>query len=155
MDFNKELVIKYFKIFTIYIFSTLYIIIGLKHFIDPSFFMSIMPPFIPFHKALVFVSGFFEVLFGILLLFQKTRIYAAYGLICLLILVFPANVYLYLDTLPREILGVTQMQALIRMPFQIPLILIAYWHSLKDCSIYFSYACIFLSIPTIVYFISL
>ena len=135
--------------------SVLYVIIGVKHFIDPDFFMAIMPPFIPLHKECVFISGFFEILFGIFMLFNKTRSIGAWGIIILLISVFPANIYLYTSELAQETLNISKLQALIRMPFQIPLIIIAYWHSMHNDNNRFSYICLILFVPTILYFISL
>ena len=152
---KSNFVIFYFKLFTIYILSILYIVIGVKHFLDPVFFMSIMPPMIPLHRELVYLSGFFEIILGCMLLFPKTRLYASYALILLLIFVFPANIYLYLSETPREILGVSKHQALIRMPFQLPLIIIAYWHSLINSSNKFDLIAIFLFFPTIIYFLTL
>ncbi len=155
MKITQETIIKHSKSITVYILSILYIIIGVKHFLNPDFFIAIMPPFIPFHKACVFISGFFEILFGILILFKNTRHIGAWGIITLLIIVFPANIYLYLSEIPREALNISKTQALIRMPFQIPLIIIAYWHSIEKEKILFSYICLILFIPTIVYFINL
>ena len=117
--------------------------------------MTIIPPCIPWHKELVFISGFLEIIFGFMLLFSKTRLSASYGLILLLIFVFPANFYLYFSDIPRDILGISKQQALIRIPFQIPLILLAYWHGQVESKIWFSYFCIALFIPTIIYFLSL
>ena len=68
-------------------------------------------------KEAVFISGFFEILLGILLLFHKTRKIAAWGIIMLLIAVFPANIYLYVSEIPRDILNISKIDALIRMPF--------------------------------------
>ena len=155
MKLTQEILIKYSKITTIYTLSILYIIIGVKHFLNPDFFIAIMPPFVPFHKACVFISGFFEIIFGILILFKETRKAGAWGIIILLILVFPANIYLYTSEIPREVLNISKTQALIRMPFQIPLIIIAYWHSTEQEYRLFSYICITLFIPTILYFINL
>tara|TARA_B100001142_G_C14332069_1_gene654495 strand:- start:533 stop:943 length:411 start_codon:yes stop_codon:yes gene_type:complete len=135
--------------------SVMYIIIGIKHFTDLNFFMAIMPPYIPFHKELIYISGFFEVLFGLLLLFNKTRKIASWGIIILLICVFPANIYLYCSDEAREILKITKDQALIRMPFQIPLILIAYWHSSNNDNYKLTLLNIAIFIPTIIYFITL
>ena len=135
--------------------SIMYIIIGIKHFTDLNFFMAIMPPHIPFHKELIYISGFFEVLFGLLLLFHKTRKIASWGIIILLICVFPANIYLYFSDEAREILKITKEQALIRMPFQIPLILIAYWHSTNNNNDKLALLNIVIFIPTIIYFINL
>ena len=133
----------------------MYIIIGIKHFTNLKFFMAIMPPYIPFHEELIYISGFFEVLFGLLLLFNKTRKIASWGIIILLICVFPANIYLYYSEEAREILKITKDQALIRMPFQIPLILIAYWHSSNNDNDKLTLLNIAIFIPTIIYFITL
>ena len=135
--------------------SFLYIIVGIKHFVDVEYFVSIVPNYISWKKEAVFISGFFEILLGILLLFHKTRKLAAWGIIMLLIAVFPANIYLYVSEIAREILNISKIDALIRIPFQIPLIIISYWHSKKINSKIFSKTCIILFIPTIIYFISL
>ena len=135
--------------------SLLYIIIGVKHFIDPEFFIAIVPPNIPFKKEVVLISGLIEILLGILLLFNQTRKFASWGIILLLISVFPANIYLYISEHPREILGITKNQALFRMPFQIPLIIISYWHTKESQSKMLSIICTILFIPTILYFITI
>ena len=109
--------------------SLLYVIIGVKHFIDPEFFITIVPPIIEFNKEAVYLSGLLEIIFGAFLLFNKTRKIGALGIICLLFMVFPANIYLYESEIAQQSLKISKNQALIRMPFQIPLILIAYWHS--------------------------
>ena len=135
--------------------SFLYIIVGIKHFVDVEYFVSIVPNYISWKKEAVFISGFFEILLGILLLFHKTRKLAAWGIIMLLIAVFPANIYLYVSEIAREISNISKIEALIRIPFQIPLIIISYWLSKKISSKIFSKICIVLFIPTIIYFISL
>tara|TARA_B100000963_G_C22090093_1_gene436090 strand:- start:8 stop:487 length:480 start_codon:yes stop_codon:yes gene_type:complete len=117
------------KRITIFIMSALYIIIGVKHFLNPDFFVAIVPPFITWEKEAVLLSGLFEIILGVLLLFGKTRRLASWCIIMLLIAVFPANIYLYISEVPRETLNITQSQALFRMPFQITLIIIAIWHS--------------------------
>ena len=61
--------------------------------------------------------------------FKFTRKIASWGIILLLLAVFPANIYLYTSDFARESLSISKTQALIRMPFQIPLIVIAYWYS--------------------------
>ena len=66
----------------------MYIYIGFKHFTDLDFFIPIMPDYLPFHRELIYISGFFEIFFGVLLMSPKYRFYAAWGLIFLLISVF-------------------------------------------------------------------
>tara|TARA_B100001758_G_scaffold208628_1_gene190369 strand:+ start:4180 stop:4590 length:411 start_codon:yes stop_codon:yes gene_type:complete len=135
--------------------SLLYVIVGLKHFINPNFFIAIVPPIINCKKEVVFLSGFIEIILGILLLFIKTRKLASWGIILLLIAVFPANIYLYVSKIPREVLNISKTQALLRIPFQIPLLIIAYWHSKEIHSKQLSIICIGLFIPTIIYFINI
>jgi len=74
--------------------SLFYIFGGIKHFTNVGWYMKIMPPYIPYHKELVYLSGAFEIILGIMLLFEQTRFLSGWGLILLLIAVFPANIYL-------------------------------------------------------------
>jgi len=145
----------YFKKLTIYTFSLFYLVVGIKHFTDVNFFVSIMPTYIPFHEFFVYFSGFFEILFGFLLLFKRTRKFAGIGLIYLLVFVFPANVHLYLSEVAQKALSITQNDALIRLPFQLPLMIIAFWHSEENSTKFFDIFCSFIFIPTILYFFSL
>ena len=129
--------------------------VGVKHFTNTDFFVTIVPPIINWKEEAVLVSGFIEVLLGILLLFNHTRKLAAWGIILLLIAVLPANIYLYISEIPREILSISKSQALFRIPFQIPLIIISYWHSKEIHSKQLSIICSGLFIPTIIYFITI
>lgn len=146
---------KIIKELTILLISILYITVGLNHFIKPNFFLEIVPPIIPFKLEVVFISGFFEIILGILILFKKTRKLASLLIIVLLVSVFPANIYLYISETPRLSLNITKSQALFRMPFQLSLIIISYWHSRDNNSKTFSIISIILFIPTIIYFITL
>tara|TARA_B100000965_G_scaffold310411_1_gene269762 strand:- start:38 stop:457 length:420 start_codon:yes stop_codon:yes gene_type:complete len=133
--------------------SVFYIGVGFAHFISPEKFLLIMPPYLPFHLELIYVSGFVEILLGVLLLIKRFRFFAGFGLIVLLIFVFPANIYLYTSDIARDAYGqISKLDALIRMFFQLPLIMIAYWHSQKNTSKRISYLYTFLSIITILYF---
>ena len=90
--------------------------------------MSIMPPYFPFQLEAIYISGFFEVTLGVGLL-TKYRKYSAWGLIILLLAVFPANIYL-IDSQEAQIaLGITRQIAIIRAPFQLLFLGLAYWHS--------------------------
>lgn len=120
---------RYFKLITIYIMSIAYAYVGVRHFIDPDFFLAIMPNYLTFHLEFVYLSGIAEVVLGLMLLSKKTRKTGSIGLIILLILVFPANIHLVQSELSQSILGVTKSQSIYRLPFQGLFILIAYWHS--------------------------
>ena len=115
------------KSFLIIISSIFYVIVGIKHFIEPEYFLSIVPPYLPYHLELVYISGLFEILFGLLILFPKYRYYGAIGLILLLIAVFPANIYLAQSKEAQEAIGATQEIATWRLPIQGALIWIAYF----------------------------
>lgn len=115
------------KLITIYIMSYFYIQIGVKHFTDPNWFMQIMPPYLPYHLELVYLSGFFEIILGILLIFKKTRYIAGWGLILLLIAVFPANIYLAQTN--GTAMEISPEIAWGRLPIQAIFIALAYWHS--------------------------
>ena len=115
------------KSFLIIISSIFYVIVGIKHFIEPEYFLSIVPPYLPYHLELVYISGLFEILFGLLILFPKYRYYGAIGLILLLVAVFPANIYLAQSKEAQEALGATQEIATWRLPIQGVLICIAYY----------------------------
>ena len=143
------------KILSIYIIALFYIIVGFKHFTNVDFFLIIVPPYLPFPEFIVYLSGIFEIVLGFLIIPSKSRKYAAFGLILLLIAVFPANIYLYTSETAQNLYGIDKIDALVRLPFQIPLIIIAYWHSLNNSSNEFDLIAIFLFIPTIIYFLSL
>ena len=147
--------LKLLKKITVYIMSILYISVGVKHFTNPDFFLAIVPPFLLFKIEIVYLSGIAEILLGLCLIFKKTRKIAAIGILILLILVFPANIYLYISDLPQEILNISKDQAMIRMPFQIPLIILALWHSQEKSSKIFSTFCIIIFIPTLIYFLTI
>ena len=115
------------KSFLIIISSIFYVIVGIKHFIEPEYFLSIVPPYLPYHLELVYISGLFEILIGLLILFPKYRYYGAIGLILLLVAVFPANIYLAQSKEAQEAIGASQEIATWRLPIQGVLIWIAYF----------------------------
>lgn len=74
-----------------------YIASGLNHFFNPKIYLKIMPPWLPWPQFLVAFTGVLEILLGLLLIPELTRRPAAWGLIILLILIFPANVQMMLN----------------------------------------------------------
>ena len=111
---------------SVYVMGIFYIIVGIKHFQDPSWFVQIVPPILPYKYELVYISGFFEVLLGILLMIPRFQSIAAKGLMALLICVYPANIYLAQTN--GVALGISPLIAWGRLPFQFVFIGIAYWH---------------------------
>lgn len=99
---------------------------GILHFVKEDFFIKLMPPYLPWHRELVYISGVFEILLGIALLIPKFQRLAAWGLIALYIAVFPANIHVYLNQ--EETLGKSSFH-LVRLFLQGVLILWAYWYT--------------------------
>ena len=144
-----------YKTLTIFVMGIMYVFIGIKHFTDPQYFLDIVPPQLPFKLFLVYLTGLIEAVGGVAILAPKTRKAGAYLLIFLLVSVFPANIYLYVSETPQSLLGISEADALIRMPFQIPLILLAYWHSKKNHPKWVAYLSSLVFPPTIIYFLSI
>lgn len=106
--------------------AVLFIVAGILHFVIPQVYLKIMPPYLPWHSALLSISGAAEILGGLGLLAPMliVRHAAAWGLVALLVSVLPANIYMATEHLPIPgIMGQSWAQWL-RIPLQIPLI---YW----------------------------
>ena len=116
--------IKYFSMIVMGIF---YISIGFSHFTSPIWYVQIVPPYLPYKLELVYISGLFEILFGGMLFFKKTRFLAGWGLILLLIAVYPANIYLAQTN--GAAMNTTPLIAWGRLPVQFIFVGLAYWHS--------------------------
>ena len=116
----------HFKAASKYLLAIFMITAGIMHFLNPAFFQKIMPPYLPLHQELVLLSGIFEVLLGILLLIPQTSRKAGWGIIALLIAVFPANLYLFQH---QDIMPASPIIHLLRLPLQGVFILWAYWHT--------------------------
>lgn len=99
---------------------------GTMHFVNPGFFIKIMPPYLPLHRELVLVSGVCEILLGVLLLIPKFSRLAAWGIFALLIAVFPANIYLFQN---QDLMPASPLVHFLRLPLQGVFILWAYWHT--------------------------
>jgi uncharacterized membrane protein len=80
-----------------FVLAVLFIFAGLLHFLNPGQYLRIVPPFLPWPAALVAISGAAEIAGGMGLLFARWRSAAAYGLIVLLIAVYPANIYMAVE----------------------------------------------------------
>ena len=121
------------KCISIYVMSILYIYVGINHFIDTKSFLIIIPPYLQtIGLELIYLSGLFEIILGILLIIPEYRKIASYGIILLLIAVYPANIYLAFNEEPQNLMGISSfMASWVRLPLQFIFIGLAYWHS-KD-----------------------
>jgi uncharacterized membrane protein len=103
---------------------------GVNHFIVTDFYLRMMPTYLPLHLEAVQISGVAEVVLGILLLMPGKAAVAAWGLIALLIAVFPANVHMALHPEAFPQFGVTALW--LRLPIQALLIAWAFWYTRKN-----------------------
>ncbi len=109
------------------IMGVMYVAAGTLHFVATRSYERIMPAYLPAPHALVLMSGAFEVLGGLGLLIPGRRRAAAWGMVCLLVAVFPAN--LWMAQHPQLFPGVPQWALWLRLPLQLPLIWWAYMYT--------------------------
>lgn len=99
-----------------------FVFAGVMHFAITPQYVRIMPPWLPLHRELVLLSGVCEIAGGIGLLVPRTRRAAGFGLILLLIAVFPANVQMLLNAQARHASATAQALLWARLPLQAALI---------------------------------
>ena len=103
--------------------AVFYVVAGSAHFVRPEVYLPMMPPWLPWDRALIYLSGAAEMILGLLVLIPAFRPVAAWGLVLLLIAIFPANVHIALHDVPlfgrAEGFGVWNRA---RLPFQLVLI---------------------------------
>lgn len=98
--------------------GALYAAAGVNHFVNPKFYLRIIPPYLPWHKMINYLSGLAEVVLGVGMFIPTYRSFAAWGIIALLIAVFPANLYMYQKGHPK----ISGKFLFWRLPFQLVLI---------------------------------
>jgi uncharacterized membrane protein len=98
---------------------------GISHFTKVDFFLAIVPPYVPFPLAAVYVSGVFEILFAIGILSPATREWAGNLLILLTLAVTPANVHMWLH--PDLFPDVAPTFLSIRLVVQVLLLVLIWW----------------------------
>lgn len=108
----------------LYVMASIYILAGLNHFRKPKMYERIIPPYLPNPKLLNVLSGVFEIIFGILLLFPDQSKYGALGIMILLILFFPVHIYMLQHK--KASFGLPLWLLLLRIPLQFLLIFWAY-----------------------------
>lgn len=101
--------------------------IGTMHFVRPQPFVEIIPPVLPAPLLLVYVSGAFEILGGLGLLYPPSRRVAAWGLVALYIAVFPANIYMAVEQVSIGDLQAPEWALWARLPLQLVFIAWAWW----------------------------
>ena len=78
----------------LYAFCVLFLAAGIGHFALESFFTDAMPEWVPFRKAIVYISGVMEIALAIGLFMKRTRYVTGFLIAVFLVLVFPVNIYM-------------------------------------------------------------
>lgn len=116
------------KLILKFVYAAFFIYAGYNHFKIPKFFLKITPPWVPFPKAVNIIVGIAEIVLGIGLLLPSLQQYAAWGMIILLIAVFPANIYHYTSGGAGTKVSMKFLKW--RLPFQSVFLAWAYWYTI-------------------------
>src|SRR5262245_35366193 len=114
----------------LHLMAVFYTLAGAMHLLRAAFYFPVIPPYLPWASELVWLSGVAELVLGLAVLVPALRERAAWGIILLLIAIFPANVHIALHNVPvfgaREGAGIGNW---IRLPVQGLLIVWAWWYT--------------------------
>ncbi|MBQ49715.1 MAG: DoxX family protein [Zetaproteobacteria bacterium] len=102
-----------------------FIFAGVMHFINPDFYLAMMPPYLPWHEFLVYFSGIIEVALGAMVVFGVQLRWAGIAMVLLLFAVFPANLHMALN--PQDFPDVSTTALWGRLPFQAVFLLWVYF----------------------------
>lgn len=121
-----------FKKIALFGLTLFFVSIGVGHFTGPDAFLPLMPAYLPYHLELVYLSGVFEIGLGIAVLFPKVRRLAGFGLVALLVAVYPANINMALHPEPFVEQGISLAFIYGRLPFQFLFMAWAVWATRPD-----------------------
>lgn len=107
------------KTIALFALAAFFITFGVDHFVNPDFYLNIMPGYLPLHLEAVYVSGFFEIVGGVCVLVPRLRSAAGWGLVALLVAVYPANIHMALnpDLFPEIALSLLYIRLLFQFIF--------------------------------------
>ena len=114
------------KAVTRWLIGLFFVLAGANHFRQPALYVAMIPPLLPQKELLNQIAGVAEILGGLGLLIPGVRRFAAWGLILLLIAVFPANVYAALRG-HMDYLNVSPAMLWLRLPLQAVFIAAVAW----------------------------
>lgn len=119
--------LSHLKVASRYLLALLMMAAGINHFWHTAFYVAMMPPYLPWHLELVYLSGAAEILLGALLLFPRWQVLASWGIIALCIAVFPANDHMALH--PELFTQFSPQGLLWRLPLQAVAMAWAWWYT--------------------------
>jgi uncharacterized membrane protein len=116
----------------LWLMAFLYVLAGFNHLVNPGFYVAIIPPDLPNPEWLNLLSGLAEIVLGVFLLEPRVRPFAAWGIIALLVAVFPANLYVASQNLGGPDFtpgGGNAFANWARLPFQLLFLVWAWWYT--------------------------
>ena len=119
----------------LWVMAAFYVLGGFNHLINPAFYLAIIPPDLPNPEWINLLSGLAEIVLGVFVLEPRVRVLAAWGLVALLIAVFPANVYVAVHNVGLPVGEPGTGNAVlnwVRLPFQALFVVWAWWYTRPD-----------------------
>ena len=119
----------------LYLMGAFYVFAGVNHFLNPDFYLPMMPPYLPWHEELIYLSGIAEIVCGVGVLVPATRVMAAWATIALLLAVYPANIHIAIHDIPiGEATEGAGALNYVRLALQFVLIAWAWWYTRNDAA---------------------
>lgn len=113
-----------------YALGALFVLAGINHFANASFYTNIMPGYLPAHNALISLSGLAEIVAGVLLCYGPTMRLGAWGIVMMLVVFFTVHVHMIVHA--DRYANVPLWALWLRLAFQFPMIAWAYWFTRVD-----------------------
>jgi uncharacterized membrane protein len=113
-----------------YLMAALFVLAGVNHFVKTEMYLRIMPTYFPWHPFFVYLTGVLEIVLGVLLPIPRFTRWAGFGLIALLIAVFPANIHMAINA--ELYPNINPILLWLRLPLQGVLIAWAYWYTRRE-----------------------
>jgi uncharacterized membrane protein len=123
---------KFLRTLSCWLIGGFFIFAGIAHFVSPTVYLPMMPPHLPWPMALIYLSGAAEIAGGAGLLIPRLRRAAAWGLIALLLAIFPANIHMLMTGLILDGKQVPEWVLWVRLPLQFLLMLWIYACGVKN-----------------------
>lgn len=106
--------------------SVVFVGAGLLHLFLPGLFFPYMPPYLPYTKTLIYISGAAQITGGLGIQVDRVRRLAGYGLLSLLIAVFPVNIHMFTEHINAFGMDAMALLLLIRLPLQFVFMALVY-----------------------------
>lgn len=120
------------RLISIPVLALFFIVAGLNHFRDPAPYLGMMPKWLPWPDKLHLIAGAAEVAGGLGVLIPALRRPAAWGLLLLLVAIFPANLQVALHGWPGAPFAVAPWMLWARLPLQAVLMAWVWWTYIKN-----------------------